>query len=145
MTDANTTPVANYFVLPVTGEIIKGFSDTELQYSETFKDLRLHTGIDIACEAGSAVKAAGDGVVYEIKEDPNWGVTIVIDHGNGVKGYYCGLNKKPLVHKGDSVTSGTQLGSVDEIPAECLDQSHLHLAFTKNDAYVSPLELIGME
>ena len=143
--DVNTAPAAHFFVLPVTGEILKPFSDTELQYSETHKDLRLHDGVDIACDAGSVIKAAGAGVVNEVTQDANWGVTVVIDHGNGILGYYCGLNAKPPVKKGDAVTPGTQIGSLDEIPCECLDQSHLHLRFTRNGVPISPTELITPE
>ena len=38
------------FAMPVQGEIIKKHSNTELQYSKTFGDMRLHTGLDIACK-----------------------------------------------------------------------------------------------
>lgn len=138
-------PVADFFVLPVTGDITKVFSDTELQYSETYKDMRLHTGVDIAAEKGAQVKAAGDGTVTDVYEDPLWGSTVVIDHGKGVTIYYCGLNKQPTVQKGDVVTPGTQLGDIGEIPCEAADEPHLHLAIKQNDAWVSPLAFMGME
>lgn len=138
-------PVADFFVLPVTGDIIKVYSDTELQYSETYKDMRLHTGVDIAAEQGAKVKASGDGTVTDVYEDPLWGSTVVIDHGKGVTIYYCGLNKQPTVQKGDIVTPGTQLGDIGEIPCEAADQAHLHLAIKQNDKWVSPLAFMGME
>lgn len=138
-------PKANFFVLPVTGDIIKKFSDTELQYSETFRDMRIHYGVDIAADKGTRVNSAGDGTVSDVFDDPLWGSTVVIDHGNGLIGYYCGLNKQPTVKKGDVVEAGTQLGSIDTIPCESLDSPHLHLAFKKDDKWVSPLKLMEME
>lgn len=143
--DQTAAPVADFFVLPVTGDITKVYNDTELQYSETYKDMRLHTGVDIAAEPGSKVKAAGDGKVTDVYNDPLWGSTVVIDHGKGITVYYCGLNKTPTVTKGDVVAPGTQLGDVGEIPCEATDAPHLHLAIKQNDQWVSPLALMGME
>lgn len=137
-------PVANFFVLPVTGDIIKKFSDTELQYSETYRDMRLHQGIDIAADKGTKVTAVGDGKVTEIKTDPLLGVYVVIDHGNGVTAKYCGLNAVPTVKVGDVVNCKTQLGDIDTIPSESVEQAHLHLEIYKNNKSVSPLELMGM-
>ena len=139
------SPTATFFALPVTGDIIKVYNDTELQYSETFKDMRLHTGVDIAADLGTKVKAAGDGKVTDVLDDPMWGSTVVIDHGNGVTVYYCGLNKQPTVAKGDVVAPGTQLGDVGEVPCEAADQHHLHLAIQKDGKWVSPLAFMGME
>ncbi len=138
-------PVANFFVMPVTGDIIKVFSDTELQYSETYKDMRLHTGVDIAADIGTKVKSAGDGTVTDVYMDPLWGSTVVIDHGKGVTAYYAGLNNTPTVDKGEVVAPGTQLGDVGQIPCEAADQPHLHLAIKQDGQWVSPLALMGME
>lgn len=138
-------PVANFFVMPVTGDIIKVFSDTELQYSETYRDMRLHTGVDIAADTGTKVKAAGDGTVTDVYMDPLWGSTVVIDHGNGVVAYYAGLNNTPTVSEGEVVAPGTQLGDVGQIPCEAADEPHLHLSIKQNDQWVSPLALMGME
>lgn len=143
--DKADAPAADFFVLPVTGDIIKVYNDTELQYSETYKDMRLHTGVDIAAEPGTKVKAAGDGRVTDVYADPLWGSTVVIDHGNGITVYYCGLNKTPTVAKGDVVAPGAQIGDVGEIPCEAADAPHLHLAIKQNDQWVSPLALMGME
>lgn len=136
---------ASYFVLPVTGNIIKGFSENELQYSATFNDMRLHLGIDIAADASTAIKAAGDGVVKEVKTSDTLGVTVVIDHGNGITASYSGLEKNPTVKAGDQVHSGTTIGSLGTVPCESLDRSHLHLEFTKDSKPVSPLQIMGME
>jgi len=137
-------PVANFFVMPVTGNVIKKFDDKELQYSETYRDMRLHLGVDIAAAKGTNVTAAGDGTVTEIKTDPLYGVTVIIDHGNGVTAKYCGLNGTPTVKVGDIVNCKTQLGDVDIVPCESVDPSHLHLEILKDNKNVPPLELMGM-
>ena len=136
------TPTAKYFIFPVVGEVIKKFSSSELQYSVTFNDMRLHTGIDIKADEGTAVKSAGDGKVTEIWDDPQFGYTVKIDHGNGMVGIYAGLNKSVAVEVDDIVKSGTNLGPLGTVNNECLDASHLHLEFLKDGKVVDPLEYL---
>lgn len=132
------TPVAKYFVYPVSGEIIKDFSNSELQYSLTYNDMRLHTGIDIAADANTAVNSCGDGVVTFAGKDDSLGYTVKIDHGNGVTVVYAGLAEALKVKKGDTVTAGTNLGAVGVVTEECVDAPHLHLEFYQDEAAVAP-------
>lgn len=134
-------PAADSFSMPVQGEIIKGFSDKELMYSATYGDLRMHGGIDIACEKGSAVNACGDGTVISVDDTASYGKVITVDHGNGITIRYCGISE-PTVKKGAAVKSGEVIGDVGEIPSECADQSHLHIEVSKNDQPTAPLSII---
>lgn len=140
--EQTAAPVATIFINPVLGEVIKGYSETELQYSMTMKDMRLHKAVDISADMGTPVVACGDGIVTEVLTDAMYGVTVVIDHGNGITAKYCGLKSKPLVSKGDTVDSSTQLGVVDVIPCESVEPRHLHLEFFKNGKAVSPMDYI---
>ena len=136
--------VAEYFVLPLTGEILKPFSLKEMQYSETYADWRLHNAIDIAGEQNAIIRAAGDGIVTDIHIDAQLGKVLKIDHGNNVKTVYCGLGTV-YVEKGDVVGVNQDIGVLGEIPSESADKSHLHFAVIKDGAYVSPLEIVNME
>lgn len=136
---------AKYFVLPVSGDVIKGFSDEKLQYSLTYNDRRMHLGIDIAANAGTAVKASGEGKVVNVSTDQLLGVVVEIDHGNNISGYYCGLAESVKVKSGDTVKGGQVIGAVGNIPSESLDESHLHLEFKKDGKNISPLKLMGLE
>lgn len=135
-------PVANYFLYPVVGEVIKNFSATELQYSVTFNDMRLHKGVDIKADEGAAVKSSGEGRVTEIVNDPQYGYTVKIDHGNGMVGVYSGLAKSVAVEVNEVVKSGANLGPLGTVPNECLDAPHLHLEFYKDGEAVDPLEFL---
>lgn len=141
---SSTAPAATYYVLPATGDVLKGFSITELQYSATYGDSRIHNGVDILAEAGTEIKSAGEGTVLSTGNDALWGGAIEIDHGNGVTGIYYGIDSI-AVAKGAVVHAGTVLGVLGTIPCESADQTHLHLAFKEKDEYVSPLELMDME
>ena len=71
------------FSMPVEGEISKDFAKDSLVYSETLKEWVTHMGIDIKAEKTTVVKAAESGTIKSIKNDPRYGLTVVIDHGDG--------------------------------------------------------------
>lgn len=135
---------ADYFVLPLTGEILKPFSLKELQYSATFADWRLHNALDIAAESGTTVHSASDGTVADVYDDEQYGKVIKISHTNGVTTVYCGLSTA-YVKKGDAVGINQDIGTVGEIPCESADETHLHFAIIKDGMYISPLEMVNME
>ena len=141
---SNEQPIANYFVLPLTGEITKPFSLKELQYSETYADWRLHNAIDIAAEQGTTIHSAGDGIVHDIYNDSKYGKVIKIDHSNGIFTLYCGV-KTAYVKKGDVVGINQDIGNLGETPCESADKSHFHFAAIKDGVYISPLELVKFE
>ncbi len=132
------------FILPIDGKISKGYSDTALQYSATYGDMRLHTGIDIECNTGSEIKAVSTGVVSSVIEDAKFGRTIVIDHGDGLTVKYCGMGSVNI-KEGDSVTPTTVIGTSGDIPAECSDNPHIHIEAIVNEKAVSPLKAFELE
>ena len=134
--------VAENFVYPVGGAVLKAFSDEELVYSKTFGDLRLHIGLDLECEKGTAVGACGNGVVVAFINDPMLGNYVEVDHGNGIVARYCGLADKVSVKEGHIVSAGTKLGLIGEVPNECADDTHLHLEFYKDEIPVNPEVII---
>lgn len=137
-------PVANHFILPINGNIAKQFSSDTLVYSNTYKDMRLHTGIDIIGAAGDIIKSCGNGTVVAVIDDVKLGKYVELDHGNGVVARYCGLDKVS-VEEGATVTSGEKLGTLGTVTDECLDETHLHLEFYKDEQPVDPLSLIYPE
>lgn len=132
------------FVLPITGNISKGYSDTALQYSATYGDMRLHTGVDILCETGSNIKSAGSGTVKSVVEDANYGKIITIEHLGGITVKYCGMGSVN-VKEGDKVAAGDVIGTSGEIPCECADNPHIHIEVTVDGSCTSPLAALGLE
>ena len=127
------------------GKILKDFDDRNLQYSETYKDWRLHLALDIAADKGTAVFSASRGTVEDIYEDSLLGTVVKIDHQNGLVAYYCGLNSSPSVKKGQEVEPGYQLGAIAEIPCESVEQTHLHFVMEQDGTPVSPLKVMQMK
>ncbi len=132
------------FVLPITGNISKGYSDSALQYSATYGDMRLHTGVDILCENGSNIKSAGSGTVKSIVEDSSYGRIITIEHTGGITVKYCGFGSVN-VKENDKVAVGDVIGTSGEIPCECADNPHIHIEVTVDGNSTSPLAALGLE
>jgi murein DD-endopeptidase MepM/ murein hydrolase activator NlpD len=118
---------------------VAAFSQDQLQYSETLDDWRTHDGIDISAAAGTKVLAASAGTVLEVTNDELMGTTVVLSHSGGYQTTYANLQKKPLVSKGDTVSSGQVLGLVGETSlAEAAEGPHLHFSVAKNGDAVDP-------
>ena len=135
--------VADHFVFPFSGNILKAFSDSELSFSETFGDMRVHTGLDISADLGITVGSCGNGVVLETENNPLWGNVVKVDHGNGIVAYYCGLGEDILVETGDIVSAGSPLGYLSSVPCESSEEAHLHLEFYKDGIPENPENIIG--
>jgi len=127
------------FIMPVYGNIICDFAIDKLVYSKTLEDWRVHNGIDIAATRGTAVKAAADGVILDMKNDPKLGSTIIIDHENGFKTVYSNLASLDMVLPNQIVAQGESIGSVGDTAAfEISLEPHLHFEVIKGDALVDP-------
>lgn len=136
-------PVAGYFVMPLTGDIIKGYDAEKLQYSMTYKDWRLHTAVDIAGEKGCEVKAAGDGTISRIYADSGLGTVVEIDHGAGITALYASV-ESVQVNEGDAVEAGTVIGYLGITPCEVVEQVHLHFEMLKDGNSISPTDMFGV-
>lgn len=138
-------PEAITISYPGTSAIIKEFSDNAPVYSKTLGDWRCHEGTDFKAEKGSSVKAVTSGVVTDIYEDASYGITIVISHDSGFTAYYSGLNEDVLVKKGNRIKSGEEIGIIDTVPCEILDEPHLHLSINKDDKFIDPILVLEKE
>ena len=112
-------PEVRKLVMPIEGEVMNEFSN------------------------GDPVIASDSGTVSAIEEDPLWGVTVTIDHGNGIITRYCNLNSGVTVQAGQQISSGEEIGAVGETAdIETSDESHLHFEVLKNGSYVDPLSMM---
>lgn len=125
------------FISPVEGEISKNYSSTELQYSATYGDMRLHIGVDIACEKGASVKAMEEGRVISVEENASLGTVITVDHGNGITVRYCGVENITVAAE-DRLAKGEVIGAVGTVPCECADQSHIHIEMYEKGKSIAP-------
>lgn len=127
------------FVMPVEGEIVKHYGKDKLIYSNTLQEWTTHLGIDIKADKTTVVKASADGTVKSIKNDPRYGLTIVVEHANGFSSVYSNLLTAEFVIVGENVKSGQTLGTVgNSATFEILDDSHLHFEILKDGNSIDP-------
>ncbi len=127
------------FMKPVDGEIIRGFAKDNLIYSETLKEWITHVGVDIKANKTEVVKASADGKIKSIKNDPRYGITVVIEHNQGFVTTYANLLTAEFVVVGESVKQGQTIGTVGNTATfEIADEEHLHFEISKDSENVDP-------
>ncbi len=130
-------------IYPVSGEIITPHSEENLIYSKTLDDWRTHTGIDIKSIIGTEVVAADDGIIEDIYTDELMGITIVIDHLNGLKSIYSNLSTSTVVGKGNEIKRGEVISAVgDSAISETAQVGHLHFELYDDGKAIDPLSLL---
>ena len=127
------------FAKPVEGEIVRDFAVDSLIFSETLQEWTTHTGIDIKADKTTVVKSAEKGTVKSIKNDPRYGLTVVVEHENGFQTVYSNLLTSEFVVEGEKVEKGQSLGTVGNTAAfEIADDAHLHFEILKDSVQVDP-------
>ncbi len=127
------------FQKPVEGEIIREFAQNNLVYSNTLEEWITHNGIDIKADKTTVVKSAEAGVVKSIKNDPRYGLTIVIQHDDVYQTIYSNLLTSEFVVEGEKVEKGQAIGTVGNSAVfEVADEPHLHFEILKNSIQIDP-------
>lgn len=127
------------FAKPVEGEIVREYAKENLIYSETLQEWTTHMGIDIKADKTTIVKSAEEGTVKSIKNDPRYGLTIVIEHSNGFQTLYANLLTSEFVVEGEKVEKGQTIGTVGNTAIfETADEPHLHFEILKDSIQVDP-------
>lgn len=119
------------------GEAAKAYSAGAPVYSETMKDWRIHTGLDISAQEEEPVLACANGLVKETYADSMLGNVVLVEHGDYLF-YYCGVGENFLVQPGEVVSMGQQIGVVTAVPFEAAEEPHLHLEVRRDGAALDP-------
>lgn len=127
------------FAYPVEGEILRDYAMEELIFSETLDEWTVHQGMDIKADRTTVVKAAEEGTVVAIKNDPRFGLTVIIEHEDGFKTIYSNLLTTEFVAEDEKVEKGQSIGTVGNSAVfEISDEPHLHFEMLKDGEYVDP-------
>jgi murein DD-endopeptidase MepM/ murein hydrolase activator NlpD len=129
-------PVAPSWRWPVSGHprVIRHFSPPPAPW------LAGHRGADLALPPQSPVLAAGSGTIGFAAPVGGRGV-VTIHHPNGLRTTY--LPVTPGVRKGQAVTIGTRLGTLQPNPPPHCLTSCLHWGLRRGPHYLDPLLLLG--
>lgn len=121
------------FQMPVEGRVTSGYG-----YRPRFR--RMHRGVDLSLSVGDTVRAAFDGCIRIVGNEPNgYGKYVVIRHDNGVETVY-GHFSKHLVAKDKMVKAGEPIGLGGSTGRST--GPHLHFEFRYLGLAVNPASVI---
>jgi murein DD-endopeptidase MepM/ murein hydrolase activator NlpD len=90
---------------PIRARINSGFGRRTSPWGE---GIEFHRGIDLAADPGTPVRATAPGVVSFAGKTPDYGNTIVVDHGGDIKTRFGHLHKIHIA-SGDRVERGQEI------------------------------------
>jgi murein DD-endopeptidase MepM/ murein hydrolase activator NlpD len=106
---------ANGFVRPVDGAwVSQEFGCTTYAFEPVDANCpgrHWHSGIDLAADRGTRVRATLGGVATVVHSTAGYGLHVIIDHGNGLLSLYAHLGSV-VIASGDTVASGQVIGAV---------------------------------
>lgn len=144
----NNQPVQKpvVFVMPVENfNSIAEYSDS-LVWCSTLGRFQAHKAVDFFAQEGSDVFAVYDGVVESVTSSLLQGVSVTLDHGNGLKTVYNSLADGDLVVEGQTVSAGDVIGQVSVTNRqEYKEGAHLHFEVIENGVSIDPIKYLAFE
>jgi hypothetical protein len=101
-----------------------------------------HPGLDVAAPIGTEIRAAGGGVVVEVKEDAEYGLSVRLAHPDGYETLYAHASKI-LVQEGERVTRGHVIALSGNSGRSTAP--HLHFEVRRAGKVLDPLQIITKE
>ena len=128
-----TTPTT--WPLPIPGYVTRGTTGPS-----TYTDA--HPGLDVAAPLGTSIRAAGGGVVVEVKEDAEYGLSVRLAHLDGYETLYAHASRI-LVQKGARVARGQVIALSGNSGRSTAP--HLHFEVWRAGKVLDPMQLITKE
>lgn len=107
-----------------------------MRYSESRGAWKMHTGLDLIVTEGTPVLAAAPGRVILVDEVSGYGLTVVVEHGNGWQTLYAHLFEI-AVQPGESVHRGQPLGRVGESGRASTPHLHFEIRQRRGERMVA--------
>ncbi len=129
---------------PVVGNVIMNYSMDHTIYYATLMQYKCNPAIVIDAEVGTEVKSAATGVVTDIEmNNPETGITVTMDIGNGYSVVYGQLSEDMALEVGDLVNEGDVIATVSE-PTKyySVEGSNLYFMVKEGDQTINPMLLL---
>jgi murein DD-endopeptidase MepM/ murein hydrolase activator NlpD len=123
--------------MPTTGWLSSQFSQS--RFHPILHESRPHEGIDLSAPMGAPIIAPASGRVITVSNEPGYGNTFQIDHGNGIVTRFAHCSRI-VVHVGQQVTRGQLIATVGN--TGLATGPHLHYEVHVNGKPVDPLKYV---
>ena len=128
---------------PVSGTVTLGYNMDSTVYFKTLGMYKCSPGMVVASDVGTKVCAAVSGVVIDVAENTETGLTVRVAAGNGYE-MTTGMLSDVNVKIGDTVTAGQLLGTVAEPTAYYKEEGPgIYFEMTKDGIPVNPMDFLG--
>jgi len=135
-TDATVPAVARAWPVGVRPSVVRGWEPPATPYG------RGHRGVDLAAAPGAPVRAVAPGRVSFAGRVAGRGIVSVELSNTGTPPLRTTYGPvEPTVRKGDEVTTGDVLGTVEPTTSHCT-RSCLHWGLLRGETYLNPLSLL---
>jgi murein DD-endopeptidase MepM/ murein hydrolase activator NlpD len=101
-----------------------------------------HPGLDFATHRGNAVLAAAHGTVIQSGYEKGYGLSIILEHANGIKTRYAHLSKA-FVKAGDIIKAGQKIGAAGSTGRST--GTHLHFEVLRHNHPLDPERFLFSE
>ena len=119
------------------GEISSGFGNRTHPITG---DMLLHTGVDFRAPVGTPIRAAGSGVITDMRYGDGYGWFVRIQHERGFETVYAHMSAfADGLKPGRTVMRGDTIGYVGSTGSST--GAHLHFEVLRNGAYANPMTL----
>ncbi len=130
---------ADSLVMPLVGNVLINYSADKSVYFPTLQQYKCNPALIVAANVGESVKAAANGMVSKIYNDPMTGQTVVMSLGNGYELTY-GQLQEVTVSEGTYVAEGEIFAQIGE-PTRyyAVEGSNLYMKLTKDGVPINPV------
>ncbi len=146
--DVPSEPVVEVvtFIMPVSAPTTVEHYSEQMVFNSTLGRYSTHKAIDFFAEEGTSVLAVWGGTVESVKNDLLKGITVTIDHGNGLKTVYNSLGDADTVSAGQKVNKGDVIGYVSVTNRqESANGAHLHFEVYEEGVIIDPAKYLTID
>ncbi len=125
------------FQLPVKGRISSSFGN---RFHPIDKRVKFHSGLDIAAQRGTPIKASADGIVTFSGKRGGYGNMVIIKHSDGKISRYAHADQL-VVKRGQEVSAGQKIATVGSTGKAT--GPHLHFEIRESGSPIDPRKVFS--
>ena len=134
------------FILPVENYTSVCLYTDALAFNQSLNRYSSHKAIDFMGEEGTKVFCVYDGVIKSVENSLLTGVTVTIDHGDGLYTVYNSVLDGEKVTVGQAVKQGDVIGVISTTNRqEYKDGAHLHFETIENGVSINPEKYLTLD